>query len=240
MIARSMKTLSVGLLALALAGAGGCVSWTSLPAEPRQAPYAFKLGPGDRILIEVWKDEALTREVIVQPDGRIAFPLAGTIDVSGKTLAEATALLAERLRSKIREPVVTATLLEFRSANFHVFGEVRAPGTYPFYEGDSVISAIQRSGSYVPAFAAFWTIHLVRGPLDHPRCYEVDLNHILDGKAEDVRIEPGDIIYVPPRWITSWDRFVTQALSPIRVVTGAARDVAGQTTRVVAVPTPAP
>jgi polysaccharide export outer membrane protein len=229
----------LALAALALLG-GGCVNWTPLPAAPRQAPYVFKVGPGDRLLIEVWKDEALTRELVVQPDGRITFPLAGTIEVSGKTIAEASALIAERLKSKIREPVVTATLLEFRSAHFHIFGEVRAPGTYPFYEGDTVVSAIQRSGSFVPAFAAFWTIHLVRGPLDHPQVYEVDLNHILDGKAEDVRIEPGDIVYVPPRWITSFDRFVTQALAPLTVVTGSARDIAGQTTRVVAVPTPAP
>jgi polysaccharide export outer membrane protein len=239
-MSRSRAGLLAAWAALALAASSGCVHWTRLPAEPRQSPFVFKLGAGDRILVEVWKDETLTRELIVQPDGRITFPLAGTIEVAGKTLAEATGLVAERLRAKIREPVVTMTLLEFRSANFHVMGEVRAPGTYPYYEGDTVVSAVQRAGSFIPAYAAFWTIHLVRGPLDHPKVYEIGLDDVLDGRAEDVRIEPGDIVYVPPRWVTSFDRFVTQALSPLRVVTGAARDVAGQTTRVVAVPTPVP
>jgi polysaccharide export outer membrane protein len=235
---RTFRTLLAVIGAAALSA--GCVDFTPLPARPRQEPYTFKIGPGDRLLVEVWKDEALTREVLVQPDGRIMFPLAGAVDVNGKTLSEATGLLVERLKSKIREPVVTTTLLEFRSAHFHVFGEVRAPGTYPFYEGDTVVAAIQRSGSFIPAFAAFTSIHLVRGPLDKPKVYEVDLEDILDGKAEDVRIEPGDLVYVPPRYVTQYDRFLTQALSPLLVVTGAARDVAGQTTRVVAVPAPAP
>ena len=43
----------------------------------------FYLGPGDVLEISVWKDEALTKEVVVRPDGMISFPLIGQIRAGG-------------------------------------------------------------------------------------------------------------------------------------------------------------
>ncbi len=55
-------------------------------APPVMADYL--IGPGDVLYISVWKDESLTRNVPVRPDGKISFPLIGEIIAGGKSVGE--------------------------------------------------------------------------------------------------------------------------------------------------------
>ena len=64
-------------------------------------------------------------------------------------------------------------------------------------------------------------IAIVRGGLTQPMIAEVDYQAIVTGKAKDVRLEPGDIIYVP--------------YSPLRRVAQLAEDILDQFVRTVAV-----
>ena len=57
----------------------------------------YQLGPEDVLLISVWKDEHLTREVVVRPDGMISFPLVGDVQAEGRTVEELRLDLAKRL-----------------------------------------------------------------------------------------------------------------------------------------------
>jgi len=59
---------------------------------------AFTVGPGDEIEILVWRDEYLSREVVVQPDGYISFPLIDEVLVSGLTVREIRAEITDRIR----------------------------------------------------------------------------------------------------------------------------------------------
>ncbi len=43
----------------------------------------YKIQPGDVLMVSVWKEEDLTQEVIVRPDGQITFPLVGEADGCG-------------------------------------------------------------------------------------------------------------------------------------------------------------
>ena len=45
------------------------------------SPYLIQ--PGDVLLISVWREEYLERNVAVQPDGKISFPLVGVMDAAG-------------------------------------------------------------------------------------------------------------------------------------------------------------
>jgi protein involved in polysaccharide export with SLBB domain len=61
-------------------------------------PYkAYRIGPEDVLEISVWKDESLTRQVVVRPDGMISFPLIGEVEAGGiNAFADANSILVLR------------------------------------------------------------------------------------------------------------------------------------------------
>lgn len=108
------------------------------------ASRAYYVGPFDRLTIDVFGIEELSqREVRVDSAGRISFPLAGVIDVSGKTPGDIEQLLTERLRvSYVRDPQVTVNLKETVSQVVTIEGEVEKPGLYPVVGRMTLMRAI--------------------------------------------------------------------------------------------------
>lgn len=93
----------------------------------------YLIGPYDKLTVGVFGIEGMEpREVVADSAGRIAFPLAGSIDAGGKTPAEVADLIAERLRANyVRDPRVTVNLKEATSQIVTVDGQVKQPGVYP-------------------------------------------------------------------------------------------------------------
>lgn len=104
-------------------------SMTDIRADDR--PYL--VGPFDRLTIDVFGIDALSdKEVQVDAGGNIAFPLAGTVQVAGRTPGEIGKLLAEGLRANyVRDPQVIVNLKETVSQVVTIEGEVKKPGLYP-------------------------------------------------------------------------------------------------------------
>ena len=101
------------------------------------------VGPFDQVSIELLGLPELSRQVRVDAAGHIALPLAGTIDVSGKTPEDLTAIIEERLRgSYVRDPRVTVTVNDTVSQTVTVDGEVRLPGVFPVVGRMTLIKAI--------------------------------------------------------------------------------------------------
>src|SRR3979409_2527679 len=57
----------------------------AVAAEPEGAKEPYGVQPGDTLTVSVWKEEGLTGDVFVRPDGGLSFPLAGDISASGKS-----------------------------------------------------------------------------------------------------------------------------------------------------------
>jgi protein involved in polysaccharide export with SLBB domain len=71
-------------------------------------PGDYRLHAGDKLEISVWKETEMQKpNVIVRPDGKFAFPLAGEVVAGGKTVAEVRGDIENRLKKYIPEPVVT-------------------------------------------------------------------------------------------------------------------------------------
>src|SRR5262245_47522735 len=70
---------------------------------------AYRVQPGDVLLISVWKEQDLQTDVLVRPDGGLSFPLAGEIQASGRTVDEVRAAIHERIDKFIPGAVVTVT-----------------------------------------------------------------------------------------------------------------------------------
>ena len=96
--------------------------------QPPRDP--FRLGPGDRIEVEILGELGTRTSVAVGPDGFIYYDLADGLEVWGKTLAEVKSDMEQRLAKYYRQPRVTISLREVKSrrvggANFQVPVEVR-------------------------------------------------------------------------------------------------------------------
>jgi protein involved in polysaccharide export with SLBB domain len=78
----------------------------------------------------------------------------------------------------------------------YVLGAVRAPTVLPYSDRLSLLSAIAAAGGTIE-YANVWHVAVVRGALTAPRIALVDYRAIRRGAALDVRLEPGDVVYVP-------------------------------------------
>jgi protein involved in polysaccharide export with SLBB domain len=91
----------------------------------------------------------------------------------------------------------------------YVMGAVRSPRSVPYTDGMTLVSAMASAtgaatvdwfvpGNYgVMADAYLSHVAIVRGSLSEPQMSVVDYGAIIKGKARDVLLEPGDIVYVP-------------------------------------------
>jgi protein involved in polysaccharide export with SLBB domain len=82
------------------------------------------------------------------------------------------------------------------SRNVFVLGAVAAPNIVPYSDGISLLSAITTAGGTVP-YARVGHVAIVRGSLNRPKIAVVNYKAIYTGKAADVQLEQGDIVFVP-------------------------------------------
>src|SRR4051795_1644823 len=89
----------------------------------------YRLGPGDKLRIEVYKDPQLSQSVQVRPDGKITLPLIGDMEATGRTPIELRDTIAASLKDYINNPTVTVIVVEALASQVYVMGEVTHPGT---------------------------------------------------------------------------------------------------------------
>src|SRR4051812_11118693 len=94
-------------LALALCAFTAGADEVAVPASARDT---YRLQPGDVLSVSVWKEQDLQQDVLVRPDGALTFPLAGELDVNGRTVEDMRRMLVERLSKFVPDPVVTVTI----------------------------------------------------------------------------------------------------------------------------------
>jgi polysaccharide biosynthesis/export protein len=176
------------------------------------AAQGYRIGPGDILQIEVIEDETLNRSVLVDPQGRINFPLAGSILVRGKTVGAVQSTLVARLLSNFAAPPTVYVALEQvapeeepaepKLISIFVLGEVGSPGKVEMEPGSTLIQAFAEMGG-VSEFAATKRVQLRR--TDHKTGIEnvTTLNYqaMLRGASTGatIRLHDGDVILVPTR-----------------------------------------
>src|ERR1700760_3550354 len=111
----------------------GVLGTFALVAVPRveaqtQAQAEYTLNPGDTLDIDVYKEVELTKTVVVRPDGKFSFPLAGDINANGRTVVQVQQELTQRLTKYTPEPVVTVAVKSLDGCKIYVIGQVQHPG----------------------------------------------------------------------------------------------------------------
>jgi polysaccharide biosynthesis/export protein len=173
----------------------------------------YRIRSGDVLQIEVLEDATLNRSAIVLPDGQISLPVAGTVRVAGRSIADVQAELVSRLASGFASPptvFVTLSALAERPAatastprtiDIFILGAANSPGKVAVSPGTTLLQAIAQAGGLSP-FAAKKRIQLRRiDKSGNEQIYKLDLDAIERGASAGgtTRLAKGDVIVIPQR-----------------------------------------
>ena len=175
-------------LIIAVLGAlvlSACSASTPMQAvDPAPAQAQYKLGAGDKLIINVFGDKNLSGERQVDGAGAFTFPLIGNVQAGGLSSGELEALLEGKLKEYMRQPNVSVEIVSYRP--FYIVGEVRRPGSYPYVDGMTVMNAIAIAGGFT--YRA------------QEKDFVIQRNNSSAGAGQISRIAPGDVIVVRERF----------------------------------------
>lgn len=188
------------IIGLLMIGTVSCQLYDVKPGSPDMpaSDSGYLLGPEDVLLISVWKDEHLTREVVVRPDGMISFPLIGDMAAEGRTVEELRADIARRLVKYIPAVNVTVSVLKVLSYKVYVVGRVTKPGEYLVGHYTDVLQALSLAGGLTP-FAAENDIKIVRRVMGQQRVFLFRYSDVRKGieLEQNILLQRGDVVMVP-------------------------------------------
>ncbi len=187
------------------ASGGGYLSPEDRP--PINTPSAepqYRLGDGDVVGVNVWKNPDLSVTVPVRPDGYISVPLVGDVLAGGKTPSEVARDTENKLQQFIRTPRVSIIVEELNSAEFQnrvrVVGGVAQPRSISHRDGMTVLDLVLEAGG-LNEFASAESAKLYRSIDGVPQVFPIFLDSILKNGVLDTNysLVPGDVISIPER-----------------------------------------
>jgi polysaccharide export outer membrane protein len=193
LLAAVAASLLVGAAPLPAAAAPAA---TQAPSATSSGSGDYRLGPGDKLRIEVYKDAQLSQSVQVRPDGKITMPLIGDLEATGQTPLELRDAIAGKLKEYINKPSVTVIVVEATAATAFVMGEVNHPGAVSLQGGPlTVIQALALAGG-LKDFADVKGIRILRKNGAAAQTIAFNYKEAIRGSTP-VYLRPGDTVVVP-------------------------------------------
>jgi polysaccharide biosynthesis/export protein len=187
------------VLALALIAAGPANAQTPTDASGeagrRVAPDAYRIGPEDLLQISVWKNDTMSRAVLVRPDGKISLPLLNDVQAAGLTALELRDVLTGKLQEYIPSPEVSVILADVRSLKVSIIGEVARPGRYELKSWITVLDVLAMAGGFTQ-FASRSRIVIFHPEGATMKRIPFNYNKV-GGEQENFYLRNGDIVLVP-------------------------------------------
>jgi polysaccharide biosynthesis/export protein len=156
----------------------------------------YRLGAGDKLRIEVYKEAQLSQSVQIRPDGKITLPLIGDVAAANTTPIELRDRITSQLKEYMTSPVVTVIVVEATAATAYVMGEVNHPGAVPLQGGQlTVLQALAIAGGFKD-FANDKNIRILRPSVVGVTTINFNYREAIRGSAP-IYLRPGDTVVVP-------------------------------------------
>jgi polysaccharide export outer membrane protein len=175
---------------------------TSAPRKDTHAEATndpgYVIGAEDILDVNVWKEEELTRQVPVRPDGKISLPLLNDVQAAGLTPADLAAQITKGLEKYMTSPQVTVIVSQINSKRIYVLGEVGRVGAYSLLPGMTVLQAISNAGGFT-AFANVKNVYVMRQENGNQVKLPFNYKDVISGKKpeQNIELKPGDTVLVP-------------------------------------------
>jgi polysaccharide export outer membrane protein len=179
----------------------GSSSMGDIPAVTVSSTY--RLSPYDVIDCSVYGEEDLHTRARLGADGMVLLPLIGNLDLDGKTVSEANALIQKKYADGfVKDPHVLLTVIEYRKNTFSIIGQVNRPGIYEIPEGThmTVVDAILLAGGFT-RIADQNGVRIKRIVHGKAQIFKVKAGAMADSaNVAPFEIEPSDVISVKESW----------------------------------------
>src|SRR5262245_13365375 len=213
-VASAMLRIIISLLV------GASVSIPALAMQD-QAPGDYILERGDEIAIRIFNHPELEDTVQIRPDGKISLLLVDDLTAAGLTSRQLSETLTERYARLYRDVQLSVIVRKFANNKVYVGGEVGQPGLLPITGRFTALTAILQAGGF-KGTARTDSVVLLREQGGKPQAVKLDLKGVIEARAQDVVLQPFDVVYVPLSRIAKVDKFVDQYMRQLIPITATA------------------
>ncbi len=166
-------------------------------------PANYTIGPGDEVIISLWGEHNLRKNFVINKEGLIYYDSIGYINISGKTILEAQALLITKLStiySTLNDGSESTNLMielgTLKSINVYFSGNIKEPGIHLIHPFSDIFLAIVQAGG-VDKNGSLRDIHLIR---NNKKIESIDFySFFKTGKSsfKNLKLIDGDTIHIP-------------------------------------------
>jgi protein involved in polysaccharide export with SLBB domain len=191
---------------------------------------AYLLDKTDVIDVSVMRHPEVSGKYAINTEGKIQYEFVGDIVVGGLTKNEVSKIISEKLKDYIINPEVTVKIAEYNSKMVYVVGEVYKPGKI-FMRGNTITvrEALLEAG--LPMLSGITKKSKLITPSEMGKGDKKDVNVyalLYEGDLrENLVMQPGDILYIPPTFLTKTMRAISPITAPVADAAGTGRTVTG-------------
>jgi len=173
----------------------GTGNFDQLPMDLPAGPD-YVLGPGDGVNINLWGGISQRLRRVVDREGRISLPEAGSVQVSGRSLGDVQRLVQTSLQGQFRDVQADVSLARLRTIRIYVVGDVERAGAYDISSLSTPLNAVFMAGGPTSR-GSLRTLRHYRGNtlVQEVDVYDLLLHGIRNGVE---RLQSGDTVLVPP------------------------------------------
>lgn len=179
---------------------------TGTPASPTAGtratflappPPDYIIGADDVLTVHFWRDESMSGDVVVRPDGKITLPIINDVQAEGLTPVELCVAVTEAAKKFFESPTVSVSVKQINSRRVFITGMVSKPGPYNTTGPMTVLQLISLAGG-LQEFADRKNILVIRKEAGKELAYKVNYEDISKGKnlSQNIELRPGDIVIV--------------------------------------------
>src|SRR5690348_3342491 len=169
---------------------------TFAPLDLLAVPSDYIIGPGDELQVRVWGQVQADLRVIVDRSGQIYIPQVGLVSVAGVHYGDLEQHLKSEVSKIFKNFNVSANVGRLRSIQVLIVGNAQYPGKYTISSLSTLVNAIFASGGPT----AQGSLRHIQVRRDGTTIADFDFYDLLirGDKSKDVRLQPGDVLYIPP------------------------------------------
>jgi polysaccharide export outer membrane protein len=178
------------------------------PALEHRNPR-YQVQRDDILIITFALSPEMDQTVTIQPDGYVTLMNVGSVFIQGMTVPQVVDAIKKAYAGTLHDPIVDVDLKDFQKPYFVALGQVAKPGQYDLRYDMTVTEAVAIAGGFTAgAKTQIFLYHRVSN--EWAEVKQLNIKQILQGKNvnEDPHIQPGDMIFVPEKFITKFRKYV--------------------------------
>jgi len=161
-------------------------------------PADYVIGADDQLKIVFWRDDSLSGDVVVRPDGKISLTLLNDIQAAGLTPNQLREALVAAAARYVTDPSVTVIVKLINSRKVYVTGQVNKPGPFLLNDNMTILQMLALAGG-LQEWADADHILVMRTEGGQTKSYKFNYKDVRKGKnlQQNIMLKPGDTIVVP-------------------------------------------